>query len=50
MKGFASAYPVQNHSVCIILGHVTARSDSLVIGRIISKRDGRSVHVLCEMV
>lgn len=49
MEAFASAYPVQNHPVCIILGHVTARGDSLVIGRIISKCDRRSVQVFCEV-
>lgn len=41
---------MKNHPVCIILGHVTTRGDSLVIGRIVSKRDGRSVHVLREVV
>lgn len=50
MEAFASAYPVQNHPVCIILSHVTARCDSLVIRRIISKCDGRSVQVLREVI
>lgn len=49
MEAFASAYPVQDHPVCIVLGHVAARGDSLVIRRVISICDGRSVQVLHEM-
>lgn len=50
MEAFVSAYPVQDHPICVILSHVTARGDSLVIGRIISKRNRRSLQVLCEVV
>lgn len=37
-----------NHSVSVILDHVAARGDSLIVWSLISKCDRRPLYVICE--